>query len=194
VNTDTLFSVFVGIGLAAACGFRVFVPLLVLSIASLSGHVTLGQHFQWIGTYPALIAFSVATVVEILGYYIPWIDHLLDTIASPAAVIAGIIVSASMMGNLDPFLRWTLAVIAGGGISGLVQSGTVLTRVASTSTTGGIGNPVVSTGEMILAVFTSVLAVIWPVLVILLVVVFGIFALRKIWKKFHVVPKPVPQS
>lgn len=185
-----------GIGLAAACGFRVFVPLLVLSIASLSHHVTLAQHFQWIGTYPALIAFSVATIIEILGYYIPWIDHLLDTIASPAAVIAGIVVSASMMGGLDPFLRWTLAVIAGGGISGLVQSGTVLTRVASTSTTAGLGNPVVSTGELILAVLTSVLAIVVPVAVILLVVVFGVIAFRKIWKKFHTTstPTPAPQS
>ena len=194
VNTETVFSILAGIGLAAACGFRVFVPLLVLSIASLSGHVTLGTHFQWIGTYPALIAFSVATVVEILGYYIPWVDHLLDMIASPAAVIAGIIVSASVMGNLDPFLRWTLAVIAGGGISGLIQGGTVFTRAASTTTSGGLANPLVATGELILSVLTSILALVMPILVLLVLAVLAVFFGRKLWKRSHPAgpaPKPV---
>ncbi len=144
MNTEVILSIFVGLGLAAACGFRIFVPLLVLSIAALSGHVNLGQSFQWIGTYPALIAFGVATVLEVLGYYIPWVDHLLDTVATPAAVVAGIVVSASVMGNLDPFLRWTLAVIAGGTLAGVVQGGSVLTRAVSTGTTGGLGNPLSS--------------------------------------------------
>src|SRR5882762_3056282 len=152
-DMDTALSICVGIGLSAACGFRVFVPFLILSIASLSGHATLATHFQWIGTYPALIAFSVATALEIGGYFIPWVDHLLDTIATPAAVVAGIIVMSSMLTSMDPFLKWTLAVIAGGGIAGVVQSGTVLTRAASTSTTGGIANPIVATVELGLSVF-----------------------------------------
>jgi len=83
---ETLFSVSAGVGLSAACGFRVFVPLLVMSIASLSGHLPLAHGFEWIGTYPALVSFAVATCVEVLGYYIPWVDHALDTIATPAAM------------------------------------------------------------------------------------------------------------
>src|SRR6516165_5957955 len=106
---EQLLSVCVGIGLSAACGFRVFVPLLVMSIASLSGHLTLAHGFAWIGTYPALISFSVATGLEIAGYYIPWLDHLLDTLATPAAIVAGTIVSASMVTNMDPMMKWTLA-------------------------------------------------------------------------------------
>src|SRR5260370_32245357 len=86
---ETLLAASLGIGLSAACGFRVFVPLLVMSIASFSGHLTLAPGFQWIGSYPALITFSVATVVEIGGYYIPWVDHLLDTLATPAASVPG---------------------------------------------------------------------------------------------------------
>ena len=93
---DTLLAVSLGIGLSAACGFRVFVPLLVMSVASLSGHLTLAPGFQWIGTYPALITFSVATVAEIGGYYIPWVDHLLDTMATPAAIVAGTVITASV--------------------------------------------------------------------------------------------------
>src|SRR6266568_2193185 len=125
---ETLLSICVGIGLSAACGFRVFVPLLVMSIAALSGHLTLAHGFEWIGSYPALVAFAVATCLEIAGYYIPWVDHLLDTVATPVAIIAGTLVSASMVTDLSPFLKWTLAIIAGGGAAGMVQATTVLTR------------------------------------------------------------------
>jgi len=173
----------IGIGLAAACGFRVFVPLLVASIAALSGHLHLSQSFQWIGTYPALVAFSVATVLEIGGYYIPWLDHVLDTMATPAAIIAGILISASMFTDMSPVLRWTLAVIAGGGAAGLVQGGTVVTRALSTSTSGGLANPVVSTAELGLSLLLSVLAIVLPVLAVALFIGFSIWIGRKLWKR-----------
>jgi hypothetical protein len=124
-SLETTLSLLVGIGLSAACGFRVFVPLLILSIAAFTGHVTLASSFAWIGTYPALVAFSVATCLEIAAYYVPWVDNLLDSIATPAAVVAGTMVTASLVTHLDPFLKWTLAVIAGGGMAGLVQGATV---------------------------------------------------------------------
>jgi hypothetical protein len=183
MTMETLMSICVGVGLSAACGFRVFVPLLVMNIASLSGHLTLSHGFEWIGSYPALIAFSVATCLEIAGYYIPWVDHLLDTIATPVAVIAGTLVTASMVSDMSPFLKWTLAVIAGGGTAGLVQGTTVLTRGASTLTTGGLANPMFATIELGGAVFTSVLAIIAPLLALGLMfgllVIFGRKLLRK---------------
>ncbi len=163
MSAETLLSVFVGIGLSAACGFRVFVPLLVTSIASLSGHLTLSPGFEWIGTYPALVAFAVATVVEIAGYYIPWVDHLLDVIAGPAAVLAGIRVTASSVVGVSPFLRWTLAIIAGGGAAATFQTVTGLTRMASGVATAGLGNPIVATVEAIGATTLSVLAVALPI-------------------------------
>src|SRR6266511_2330552 len=133
---ETILSLLVGIGLSAACGFRVFVPMLVVSIAAHAGHLKLAQSFSWMGSDPALIAFAVATGLEVLAYYVPWLDNLLDTAASPAAVIAGTIVTASLVTDLSPLLKWTLAVIAGGGAAGLVQGTTVVTRAASTATTG----------------------------------------------------------
>jgi hypothetical protein len=166
---ETLMSICVGIGLSAACGFRVFVPLLAMSIASMSGHLTLAHGFDWIGSYPALVAFSVATCLEIAGYYIPWVDHLLDTIATPAAVVAGIIVTASMVTGMSPFLKWSLAIIAGGGAAGLVQGTTVLTRGASTATTGGLANPLFATIELGGAVATSLIAILVPVVGVVLV-------------------------
>ena len=162
MTAETLMSILVGIGLSAACGFRVFVPLLVMSIASLSGHLALSTGFEWIGTYPALLAFAVATAAEIAGYYIPWVDHLLDLVAGPAAVVAGIIVMASSVVGVSPFLRWSLAVLAGGGIAAAFQTITGLARVTSTTTTGGLGNPVVSTIEAAGATAFSVLAIAMP--------------------------------
>src|SRR5882672_5938670 len=113
---EALTSICLGIGLSAACGFRVFVPMLFMSIAALSGHLTLGAGFQWIGTYPALVTFAVATALEIGGYYIPWLDHLLDTMATPAAIVAGTVATAAVVTNMSPMLKWTLAIIVGGGV------------------------------------------------------------------------------
>jgi hypothetical protein len=162
MTMETFLSILVGIGLSAACGFRVFVPLLVMSLASMSGHLTLSGGFSWIGTYPAMLAFAVATVAEIAGYYIPWIDHILDIIATPAAVVAGVIVMASSVVGVSPFLRWSLAILAGGGIAGTFQAITGLTRASSTATTAGLGNPIVSTVEAAGATAFSVLSIAIP--------------------------------
>ena len=179
-----MLSVFVGVGLAAACGFRIFVPLLVMSIAAVSGHLTLSPSFQWIGSYPALITFSVATALEIAAYYVPWLDNLLDSVATPAAVVAGTIVTASVVSGMSPYLQWTLAVIAGGGAAGLVQGATVLTRAASTTTTGGLANPVIATAEWGLSLLTSFLTLIVPVITVLALAVAGVFVGRKLWGRF----------
>src|SRR5262245_45624492 len=118
-------SICLGIGLAAACGFRVFVPLLGVSMAALAGHVQLAEGVAWVGTWPALVCFLTATILEIGAYYIPWLDNLLDTIATPAAVVAGTIAMGSVVTDMSPLLKWTLALIAGGGTAGLIQSATV---------------------------------------------------------------------
>jgi hypothetical protein len=177
---EILLSVLIGLALAAACGFRVFVPFLVVSIASASGHLDLTPGFEWIGTTPALIAFAVATALEIAAYYIPWLDNLLDTIATPVAVVAGTIVAASVVQEVSPLLRWTLAVIIGGGVAGTVQVATATLRVGSSATTGGLANPAVSTGELGGSVITSVLAVIVPVVAAALVVLLCAVILRKL--------------
>jgi hypothetical protein len=174
---ENLLSVLVGVGLAAACGFRVFVPLLVLSLAARSGEMTLGHGFGWIASQPALIAFAVATLVEIAGYYIPWVDHLLDTVATPTAVVAGVLVTASTLGHMSPFLQWSVALLAGGGTAAVFQGLTAAARGVSTLTTGGLGNPIVSTVEAGGSALLSVLAVTVPVLAVLslfLLLYFGV--------------------
>jgi hypothetical protein len=177
-------SIFVGVGLAAACGFRIFLPLLVMSIAAASGHLTLAPSFQWIGSEYALITFSVATVLEIAAYYVPWLDNLLDSIATPAAMIAGTVVTASMASGMSPYLQWTLAVIAGGTAAGLVQGATVVTRAASTAATGGLGNFLVATGEWMLSGLMSFLLVVVPLTAVAVLAVVGVFAGRKLYRRF----------
>jgi len=181
----TLLSICLGIGLSAACGFRVFVPLLVMSLASLSGHLSLTAGFQWIGTYPALLTFAVATALEVAGYYIPWVDHALDTVATPASIVAGTIATASIVTGMSPLLKWSLAIIAGGGIAGLVQTTTVVTRAASTATTGGIANPLFATIELGAATAVSFAALLAPVvLAVTLLLLFLIFG-RKLLRRFR---------
>src|SRR5215831_15123663 len=180
---ETLLSICMGIGLSAACGFRVFVPLLIVNIAALSGHLTLSHGFEWIGSYPALITFSVATCLEIAGYYIPWVDHLLDSIASPAAVVAGTLVTASLVTDVSPLVKWSLALIAGGGVAGMVQGTTVLARGTSLATTGGLANPLVATMELAGAVLTSVVALFAPLVVLGAILVLAAVLLRRLWRR-----------
>lgn len=160
---EYVFSICLGVGLAAACGFRVFVPLLGMSAAALSGHLGLSPGFEWIGTWPAFACFATATALEVGAYYVPWIDNALDTIATPVAVIAGTLVVASVVGDMSPLLKWSLAAIAGGGTAGIVQTGTVALRGTSTLTTGGFGNFLVSTTELVASVCTTLLALLVPI-------------------------------
>ena len=182
---DTLTGLLVGLGLSAACGFRVFVPLLIMSLASYTGYLDLRSGFAWIGTLPALLAFATATILEIGAYYIPWVDNLLDTLAAPAAVVAVIVVTVSTLTEVDPFIAWTLAAIVGGSTAGVVQLSTTAIRHASTLTTGGLANPLVSTVEAAGSFVLATLAVIVPLVAIGFTLVLFIYAGRKIlaWRR-----------
>lgn len=180
---EILLGLLIGIGLAAACGFRVFVPLLGTSIAALSGHLHLAAGFEWLATWPALVALSVATLLELAAYSIPWFDHLMDSIAAPAAVVAGTILTASMVGDVSPFMRWSLGLIAGGAVAGTTQLGTMALRGLSTAFTGGIGNSVVSIGELLGSVLMTLLALFLSVLGFVLALVACMFAVKLLLKK-----------
>src|SRR5215469_8319243 len=145
---DLALAIAMGVGLAAAVGFRVFLPMLVLSLGAYTGHLTLTSGLAWLGTPVALVMLSVAAAIEILAYYIPGVDNALDVIAAPAALVAGTVVSAAVMTDVPPMVRWTTAVIAGGGAAGVIQGLTSLLRAKSTAMTAGLGNHVIATGEL----------------------------------------------
>ncbi|WP_375238021.1 DUF4126 domain-containing protein [Aurantibacter sp.] len=181
---ETLLSIFLGIGLAASVGFRVFVPLFALSLAAYFNVWELNSNWEWIGSASALITLGVATVFEIFAYYLPYLDNLLDSVAIPLAAIAGTAVMVSTVADLSPVFTWALAIIAGGGTAAAIAGTTGATRLASTATTGGIGNSVVATLETGTSVMMSIISLFIPVLAILFVVLI-LFVIHKLYKKFR---------
>ncbi|CAA6676744.1 MULTISPECIES: DUF4126 domain-containing protein [unclassified Lentimonas] len=191
---NEVMALFAGVGLAAACGFRVFVPLFITSLAA-GGHVDMfgdmdveamlgGQ--EWLANPGITLALGIATALEIGSYYIPWLDNALDTVATPAAVVAGTFITGAMMPDMmgDGSFKWIAATIAGGGTAGLVQGASVITRGTSTATTGGIGNPVVSTAELGGSILTAGLALLVPIVAGILVLILMYFVLRTIFRFF----------
>ena len=180
---ETIVSFLLGIGLSAAVGFRVFVPMLIVSLASMAGVITLSPDFQWMGTPVAALVFAVATLVELLGFLIPWVSNALDSIATPAATIAGVIMMAAVLTDMHPVARWALAIIAGGGVALTVQGATVVTRAVAAGSTGGIANPIVGILEAIGALVVTITTIVIPV-IMGLVILIGVLLVLKI-----VVPK-----
>ncbi|NBB78950.1 MAG: DUF4126 family protein [Verrucomicrobia bacterium] len=192
---NEIVAIFAGVGLAAACGFRVFVPLFIASLAANAGvegfggmdfQALLGTDYEWLGSTPVTVALGVATVLEIGSYYIPWLDNALDAVATPAAVVAGTFISGAMLPEFmgDDAFKWIVAAIMGGGTAGVVQGASVITRGASTASTGGVGNPAVSTGELGGSVLTAGLAIFLPILAGILVLVMLAFFIRTIIRYF----------
>lgn len=180
---DTLFGIALGIGLAAATGFRVFLPLLVAGLAARAGYVPLIDSFSWLQSTPALIALGTAAAVEALAFYVPGVDHILDVLAGPLAVIAGVLVSASVMVDLPAGVRWPLAVVAGGGVAGLAKTTAAVVRAKSTALTGGLGNPVVSTAETVGAATISILAIVAPIVCIVAAAALFVWLVRRSLRK-----------
>ena len=181
---ETILALCIGIGLSAACGFRVFVPLLVMSVAAILGWFEPMKGFEWL-TMPAVcMALAVATLLEIGAYYIPWVDNALDTVATPAAMIAGTLTTMAVStGEMSQFASWASAIIIGGGTAGAVQLSTVAVRGVSTATTGGVVNPLISTGEWISALVVSLLSFVVPVLVVVVGIILMIIVVRWVIKK-----------
>jgi hypothetical protein len=167
---DALIGAFVGLALSAAVGFRVFVPLLLAGAAARLGYLELTTDMAWLASDAALVALATATVAEVSAYYVPWLDNLLDAIATPTAIVAGAVAWVAVTPDLSPLLRWTLAVVAGGGVAGVIQAGTALLRLQSSGFTGGLANPVLATAELLGALALSVMGLLVPVLAAGLVV------------------------
>lgn len=185
---ELILSIILGFSLAASAGFRVFVPLLILSLATHFGWFPVNDTWNWVGSFPALILLGVATLFEVGAYFIPWVDNALDTISIPLAGIAGTLLMVATMGDMDPTFTWALAIIAGGGAAAAISGTTSATRLGSTATTGGIANPVISATETVAATTVSVASIFSPILaLILLLVVVGF--IWKVVRKFKRKPK-----
>lgn len=187
-------SLFAGVGLAAATGFRVFVPLLGMSIAAKTGILTLSPSFDWLSSPVAIGALAIATVLEVGTYFVPWLDNAMDTIATPAAVGAGTVAALSVLGDGSPFLAWVLAIIAGGGTAGVVHAGTVGARAVSTASTGGVANPALALAELVASVSMTVISILVPIVAGVLVIVLLGWAARRVraWRERRTPEAPPP--
>lgn len=143
-------------------------PLLALSLAASRGYVQLADGWGWLGSWGATLSLSTATVLEVAPYTVPWLDHALDVVATPAAVFAGMLAFASVLVDLPPMLKWSIVII-GGGVAGLTQGASVLARVKSGIFTGGLANPIVSFGELVGAIVLSALSILLPVVALIAV-------------------------
>ena len=173
---------FMGISLAAASGFRVFLPPFLMSLAvkvNLIDIDLVGSQFEFFTSTPAIIILGIATVAEFAAYYTPWIDNILDTIATPAAVLAGIGVTAISLEGSEPIIQWVIAVIAGGGMSAIIQTATVATRGISSTFTLGVANPVVATSENIASVALTIIAILFPILAIVFAVLLALLLISR---------------
>lgn len=179
MSADTLIAVAVGLGLAASAGMRVFLPLFVLGVAGATGTIPLADNWQWVASTAALIGLGTAMVLEIGAYYVPWLDHALDVVATPVALVAGMIATASVLVDVPPMLKWAVVIVGGGGMAGLTQGASVLARLKSGALTGGLANPAVSTVEWVGALLLAVMAVLLPILALVLVVLLFVFIVRR---------------
>lgn len=184
---ETLASFLLGIGLSAAVGFRVFVPMLVVSLASMAGFIQLSPGFEWMGTPVAALVFAVATLIELLGFLIPWVSNALDGIATPAATIAGAIMMAAVLTDMHPIARWALAIIAGGGVALTVQGATVVTRAVAAGSTGGVANPIVALVEAIGALVVTITTIVIPMIMGILILIVVLLLLRIVIPKFRAI-------
>ena len=185
MNAELITAVAIGIGLAASAGFRVFVPMLVAAIAAKAGVMPLNESFQWLASWTSIAILGTATVVEIMAYYIPVVDNLLDTVATPLAVVAGTLLLTSVLPIDSELMKWITGAAVGGGSAAVVQTGSALTRLTSTKLTAGVGNPVVATVENVAATGTSILSLVIPFFIVAIFLLLVIFIFSRVRRKLR---------
>ena len=178
-----------GISLAAASGFRVFLPPFLLSLAARFNVVwfldidLIGTQFEFFTSTLSIVVLGIATVAEFAAFYAPWVDSALDTIATPASIVAGVAMTAIVLEGNDPIIQWTIAIVAGGGVAATIQSATVAIRGLSSTFTFGLGNSAVATGENVASVALTLIAILIPFLSALFVLLIVALLLRMKRKK-----------
>jgi hypothetical protein len=173
-----------GIGLAACAGLRAFLPLLVVGACGRAGWLGLSGPFEWLATWPALVVFGVAVVVEILADKIPVVDHLLDVVQGVVKPAAGAALVVAVVTDLTPLQATVLGILGGGGTAAVVHVAKAKVRLLSSALTSGLGNPILSLMEDVVTGLGSVVAILAPLLVILFFLS-ALFVLFLLLRRFH---------
>jgi len=179
---NILFAISAGVALAAATGFRAFLPLFGLGLVARLGWTTIRPAEQWLAGDLALIALGTATVVELLADKIPVVDHVLDSIATVIRPVAAWVVSFGVLTPLGQEWAGALATVLAGGAFG-VHALKAKARVGSTLATVGTANPFLSAIEDAIALTLTLVGILAPILALLFLVLLvwvGIKVLRKV--------------
>ena len=187
---ESVLPIGVGLCLSAACGFRTFLPLLLVGLASRFGIFTLGEQYSWLAGTAGLVVLLTATVAEVVAYFVPFVDNASDVVATPLAVAAGTLMMLTSFGDGSGVIPWALALILGGGTAGVVQAATVKLRALSSGTTGGVGNAVVAGGELVGASTFSLVALLMPVIAFVVSVLLLAIVVRVLLKFRRARPAP----
>ncbi|HQE94121.1 MAG TPA: DUF4126 domain-containing protein [Anaerolineae bacterium] len=180
---DGLLNLASAFGLSTSAGLNAYIPMLVLALlARFTSLVELGEPWSALTSGWIIGLLVILLLVEILADKIPAVDTANDVIQTIVRPAAGAIVFAATTQNtihLHPVLAFACGVVLAGGVH-MVKAGG---RPVVTATTGGVGNPIVSTLEDITATVTSLAAVIFPYLMLawlfLLVLLFYLFVRRR---------------
>ncbi len=190
MDYSILTNIALGIALSACAGFRVFIPMLAGALAGHFNIISLPADMQWLSSWPAIACFGTAAIAEVGAYYIPFIDNLLDTIATPLSIGAGTVLASSILpiADQEPVVRWGIGLLAGGSVAGTIQMGTGLLRLFSSKATLGAGNVVVATTENAAAVSITTLSFFIPVVIALLLIALIGWIIIKLTKRFSKKP------
>lgn len=143
------------------------------------GWMQVGEDWNWVASPVAMWTLGAASIIEIGAYYIPWLDNALDSISVPLATVAGTLVMAGVLLDFDPVATWALAIISGGGTAASMAALTTGTRAVSTTTTGGLANPILSTAEAGGSILLTLTSIFLPI-------VAGVIVLILLWLAWKV--------
>ncbi|HEU0014834.1 MAG TPA: DUF4126 domain-containing protein [Longimicrobium sp.] len=168
---DALSAVAFGVVLAACAGLRAFLPVFSASLAARVMELPLPDYLAWLDRADTLVLFGAATLLEVLGDKVPFVDHLLDSVQVAVKPVLGVVAAIPFLYQLSPEYAAALGIAMGAPLALGVHATKATVRVGSTATTGGLGNPVLSVLEDVAAAGAVVLAFIAPVLALVLTVV-----------------------
>ncbi|MCX6647275.1 MAG: DUF4126 domain-containing protein [bacterium] len=182
---EIIFALLMGFSLAATCGLRAFLPLLIISLGAKAGFITLSSGFDWMASWPAIIVFGTATILEILGDKVPTVDHILDAGGTIVRPIAGAVAASSLIQGMNPLMTMVVGIIIGATIAGIVNAIKGTVRGLSTAVTGGIANPVVSIVEDGATALTGVLSLVVPYITAVGIIVALVYTGKVVVSKFR---------
>jgi hypothetical protein len=103
-----------GCGVVDDSGLARWLPLLATGLLARFDVVTVGEHFAFLSSTPSLVLFCIATILEVTTDKVPALDHALDVFSTLLRPVAGTVLSAAVMWQVnDPLIALGLGLVVG---------------------------------------------------------------------------------